>query len=225
MATLAFTAFLWRRRCKRPTPSRSEVTVSEVIKIADRRTIIVGEHHGDRQARKVSLLLMEEAHAAGYRTLGIECSDVGHGQHPGLKAEVAGIAANLQADLTNEHKLSELDQEEDGKRPRMNRQWQIQMALRLGWEVKSIDPNYWNHLKGGADGYLHSREPQMAETIKNSKPMVVICGYSHLQALHKLLGESVVMVCATVPNLNHAPPQSFWTRRIKFAMRVPLLTA
>ena len=175
---------------------QQEMSPAEILEKADGRTIVLGEVYTDREARDASLALIQEAHEKGYKVLGVEVSEdgfEGYGGLPGLKDDLKYLQ-----ELGLETPLDEYDPkscvppvDEEGNRPRINRYWQMQEALRLGWDIVSIDPNHWNWTQQTAEGYTTSREPQMMEEIEKHENMVAIVGIGHCMAIANELEEGI----------------------------------
>lgn len=222
---LASLCVLRRRRHRAIETARRWVNVAYVLAEARGRSIVIGEHHADREGLQVTLALISRAHDAGYRTLGVEMCEEGRGKYRGLHDEIAFIGERLDEDLDERDELTYLDGIPDNDKPRFNRHWQIQAALRLGWKVVSIDPHHWNHLREDECGYIHSREPAMAEAIRGRGPMIAVIGYGHLSGLNRLLGGDCMMVASSkvIPAESGLAP--FWIKPIRFAATLPRLNA
>lgn len=213
----------WRRREGRIL--QRWVNVAYALAEARGRSIVVGEHHADREGLQVTLALISRAYDAGYRTLGVEICEDGHGKYRGLRDEIAFIREHLDEELDERDELTCLGGAPGNDKPRFNRHWQIQAALRLGWNVVSIDPRHWNHLSEDEYGYITSREPAMAEAIRARGPMLAVVGYGHLLGLHRLLGESCAMLMTCPANPAIVKVQPFWAEPIRFAATLPRLIA
>lgn len=209
----------------RPRKPNLSVSTAEILDKAAGRSIIVGENHGDREGLQAALGLIRLAHERGYRLLGVEVCEESDGPYSGLLEELEMLRRLGTGALTESDVRSSLDDKPGQGKPRMNRQWQMREALRLGWRIVPIDPFHWNWQQENAFGYLHSREPSMAEAIRRRGPMIAVCGYGHLAGLRDLLGDDAVLVLASRVREGDVPPASFWTERIRFAATVPRLTS
>lgn len=171
-----------------------DITIKELLEKATGRTILVGETHIDRESLKRTLELIREAHEAGYRVLGVETSEQGvqwgEKHLPGLQEELDYIRSVGDGALDEYDELSYVGEADaEGRRKRMNRQFQSQLAMRLGWRVVAVDPNHWNWMQQTEEGYLGSREPAMIKTVREGAPMIAVFGADHLGGLHGPLGE------------------------------------
>lgn len=185
------------------------------------RSIIVGEHHGDRQGLQATLEIISAAHQAGYNTLGVEVSidgcKWGEKQLLGLKGELEYLRFLGDGNLSQDDEFSSLEPDHTGKRPRMNRYWQMQQALRLGWNIISIDPYHWNWMREDTYGYFDSRERAMADIIQKEKLMISVVGCAHLKGLYDLLAEGCFYV-------NTSRLEAAYTERLLFLANIPLVT-
>lgn len=212
------------RRTASPPASPSRVTSRQACDEAYGRSIVVGEHHADREGVRAVLSLMREAHGLGYRTLGIEMSEDGRGEYRGLREEIAFLS-QFEGALPEYDMRSYLEHDATGKAPRFNRHWHIREALRLGWKIVPIDPFHWNHQSDDEYGYITSREPAMAEMIRAHGPMVAVVGVGHLLGLHRLLGDTCIMVTCRELDLAGPLMDTFWAEPIRFAATLPRLAA
>lgn len=216
--------------------SPEHITPRELIMQAHGRSIIIGETHTDRSGREASIALIREAHQAGYRKLGVEISNEGKtiALPTGKEIRLPGLEEELNFLRSFNGELPETDptsymapSKELGGRPRMNRHWQMQEALRLGWEIIANDPNHWNWMQNTEDGYLHSREPLMAETIVVHAPLVAIYGSAHIGGLsERLPPESAVFAAASItkPENDRTPHEpEIYSHRGDFSRSLPLL--
>lgn len=173
-------------------------SIKEIIENAGQRSIIVGEHHGDRQGLQAILEIISAAHETGYKTLGVEVSidgcKWGEKQLRGLKGELEYLRSLGDGNISQDDEFSSLEPDHTGKRPRMNRYWQMQRALHLGWDIISIDPYHWNWMRENTDGYFESRERAMANIIRKEKPMISVVGCAHLKGLYNLLADDCFYV-------------------------------
>lgn len=206
-----------------PPPRVPYVAAREVISSANGRTILVGENHVDRDGLRKILSLMRHAHEAGYRTLGVEVCEEGSGKYRGLRDELALLRCLGNGMLSEDDDRSCMDAGPDGRTRRMNRYWQMQLALRLGWRIVPIDPHHWNWQSETAEGYLDSREPAMADAIGAGGPMIAVCGYGHLAGLCAL-GIDAIVTISCDPRESDVSA-AFWKDRIRFAKTVPRLVA
>lgn len=213
-----------------PPQSGKKITIQQALQHALGRSMVIGEHHNDRAARDAVLKLIRQAHQAGYRTLGVEISRKGFrkGKHylSGLAYEMKYIRELAPGERLGPHDIHSVlgPQKKGGKRPRMNRLWHIRQALNLGWKVIPIDPHHWNWRQGTVDGYLHSREPAMAETIQAHPLILAIVGSAHLGGLHGYLGEEKVFFLNSSPVKPEAKYEDpIYVERDKFAGQLPLL--
>lgn len=209
----------------RPKAKREGHTVTgpAALVMAAGRSIVIGENHRDREGLRSVLTLMRQAHERGYRVLGVEACEESDGPYSGLLEELDMLRRRGAGELGEFDDRSSLDVEPGRGKPRMNRHWQMREALRLGWRIVPIDPFHWNWQREDAFGYLHSREPSMAEAIRRRGPMIAICGYGHLAGLSELLGDRVIFLMASPARQNDVVAKSFWTERVRFAATVPRL--
>ncbi len=208
--------------CRKDAPRRLKPAMA--LDLAGGRTIVVGEHHADRKGLLAILRLMEEAHLDGYRTLGLEICRESRGSIPGFDEELAFVNGHLDGALEEYDALSYLSPRKDEtEKPRVNRQWQMQLALKLGWDIVPIDPHHWEHLSEDERGYFDRREPAMSEEIRKNRPMVAVVGCGHLAGLDRLLGGRCLMVNSfDMKSLNQDLPP-YWTWRLDFARQLPKL--
>lgn len=229
---------------------RPRVTPEQVLQEANGRMIVVGEVHVDREGSlKEILALIDAAHARGYTTLAVEVSHQGLDakmrtpdgglrdvHYPGLDEELANIKSLPAGAKLDEHdEFSYMAADATGKRPRMNRQFEIQHALSLGMDVIAMDPNHWNWTQGNLEGLVRTREPEMGEALKDRDKTIVVVGNAHLGGLHQMLGEEIVCVDTTTPPEKQGDPGAedslskgdelgiFNDERMKFAHALPLL--
>jgi hypothetical protein len=217
-------ARVWHGR-KRLAGSGGRISIADALTAARGRSIVVGENHSDREGLQYTLELLRQAHERGYRTLGVEICEESDGPYSGLLEELETLRRHGSLSLSESDVRSSLDGAPGQDKPRMNRYWQMQEALRLGWRVVPIDPHHWNWQQEDAFGYLHSREPSMADAIRRRGPMIAVCGYGHLGGLHDLLGDDAVLVLASRACASDVPAESFWAERFRFATTVPRLTS
>lgn len=124
------------------------ITPDQLIAEAGGRSVLIGEQHLNRINRDVILEIIRSAHEAGYRTLGVEVSPGGRYRPDGsldrwgLEEELEYLRAHLYEDLPEEDPHSFMAKGE--VRIRMNRHWEEQLALQLGWEIRALDPHYFN---------------------------------------------------------------------------------
>ncbi len=222
-ALIAAAVFLYATR---PKPRRGGMGADEVLAAARGETIIVGENHADRAGLQAALVLIRAAHERGYRMLGVETASVGKGPYSGLREELEHLRAiGPEGTLTEFDPRSSLDDRPGAGGPRMNRYWQMQEALRLGWRVVAFDPYHWNWMRETEEGYCDSREPAMADAILRHGPMIAVCGYGHLHGLRRRLGDQAFLVVASEVRERDAGTQEFWRERFAFAATVPRLLA
>jgi hypothetical protein len=205
------------------------ISPKEIVEKAEGRSVVVGEFHTDREGLAASLDLIRQADAYGYRILGVETSESGfeHGKRHllGLQGEIDYIKSiGLDANLDEYDELSYMAADESGKFPRMNRYWQMQLALKLGWEIVAIDPNHWNWSQQTLEGYIYSREPQMVEKINEGGKMVAVVGQTHLGGLVEGLGEEDFVYANTRGNEKVLPPENkVYEERDLFAANLPVI--
>jgi len=228
-ATLVIVFLLFRsailellRGFVRISPSSPDLTPDELLGLARGRSIVVGEHHGDANARGLVNALLNAAHERGYRVLGVEASWHSVPEHSGLEEELTVLHGFGNGPISEHDPRSALDPDEHGHQQRMNRYWQMRVALRLGWRIVPIDPNHWSWQDQSPKGYFDDREPAMAECIRETR-MIAVCGYGHLQGLHEILDDYVAYVRASRASKEDAGGNPMWEGRIAFAATVPIL--
>ncbi|HSD12630.1 MAG TPA: hypothetical protein VLC10_03660 [Patescibacteria group bacterium] len=200
----------------------SALSPADAVAEAHGRPMLIGEHHADRGALPGIVAVIAAAHERGYRTLGVEVCMESGGAHSGLAEELETLRLLGDAELDERDPRSSLDPDASGARPRMNRYWYVREALRFGWNVVPIDPRHWNWMRGDEDGYRHSREPAMAEAIRDGGRMVAVCGYGHLLGLAWRLGsDAAYLVASPVRPEDGGDPM--WSEPIAFAAKLPKL--
>jgi len=198
------------------------VTIQEALKIAYWRSIVIGEHHGDRFCRSAILHALQVAHAHGYRRLGVEVAHGGAYCHKdkhwcsGLDEELDELRRIGVGELSEYDPHSSNDPDETGAFRRMNRYWYLQLAMQLGWHIEAIDPHHWNWMLDTPEGYYDSRDPDMAKCILARSPMIAVNGAGHLKGLYDDLGQRAVLL--NTIQLNGED------ERIRFMLTVPLLS-
>lgn len=198
--------------------------IADILAEARGRTIIVGENHTDRAGLHTTLALIRYRHDANYRKLGIEVSTEGKGSYRGLNDEAAALLKMAPDEpLAEEDEHSYMDPDSFGQKLRMNRHWQIRLAMSLCWKIVPIDPYHWNWMSQTEFSYIRSREPAMADAIRQNGPMIAVCGYGHMMGLHSLLGDECVYTMCTKAKIEDAGEQEFWLERIRFAMQLPII--
>ncbi|GEM_PF-5965607 len=203
----------------------SPLGIKELIEKAAGRSIIIGEHHADRESLLAIRKIIYAAHEVGYRTLGVEVSNDGceykGRQLLGLKGELKYLSSVGLSALSEYDELSSLDPDQTGKNPRMNRYWQMQQALYLRWNIVSFDPHHWNWINETPEGYFETREPAMVERIKEIGSMVGVVGAAHLQELSNSLSDKALFVNAYRPT----SLEISFAQKLLFAVSIPFITA
>lgn len=199
------------------------VSAAEAVAKAAGRSIVVGEHHADRDALARIDALLNAAHAHGIRTLGVEACTESRADYSGLTEEIDALRRFGEGELPQHDDRSSLDPDASGRRPRMNRYWYVRAALRLGWKIEPIDPHHWNWMRETAEGYIDSREPAMADAIRAHGPMIAVCGYGHLRGLSALLGDDAAFVTASAVRRDDACGNPMWEAPTAFAATLPQL--
>lgn len=223
LATLVIVVRVYALSLLRAANSVRRVSAALVVARSEGRSIVVGEHHADRTALRRIEALLAAAHAHGIRTLGVEACAESRAEHSGLVEEIDALRRFGEGEFTEHDDRSSLDPDATGRRPRMNRYWYVRAALRLGWKVEPTDPHHWNWTSETAEGYIHSREPAMADVIRTRGPMIAICGYGHLRGLSALLGRDAEFVLASDARADDAKGDPMWGEPIAFAATLPVL--
>lgn len=223
LVTLLITVRVYALSLLRSVNAVRRVTASETVATSGGRSIVVGEHHADRDALARIDALLVAAHARGIRTLGVEACVESRAEYSGLAEEIDALRRLGEGELTQHDDRSSLDPDASGRRPRMNRYWYVRAALRLGWKIEPVDPHHWNWTRETAEGYLDSREPAMADAIRAHGPMIAVCGYGHLRGLSALLGGDAAYVVASAVRVDAAKGDAMWETPVAFAATLPLL--